>query len=71
MTTFQLAGLVDLKDALPPLSSLSLLLGSVPALFVLVLFFLFALVVSVCVKVSKVKVATKDFLGLLEGSVRV
>lgn len=69
VTTFQLAGLVDLKDALPALPPLSLLLWAVPSLFILVLFLLLALVVSICIKVCKVKVATKDFLGLLEGSV--
>lgn len=69
VTTFQLTGLIDLKDALPPLPPLCLLLGSVPTLFILVFFLLLPLVISICFKVCKVKVATKDFLGLLECSV--
>lgn len=70
VTTFQFARLVDLEDALPPQPPLRLLLWSVPALFVLVFFLLLTLVICIRFKVSKVKVATKDFLGLLEGSVR-
>lgn len=69
MTTLQLTGLVNLKDALPPLPPLGLFLGSVPALLILVLLLLLTLVVGVCVKVSEVKVATKNLLGLLESSV--
>lgn len=68
VTALQLAGLVQLKDALPPLPPLGLLLGPVPALFILILLFLFALVIGVCVKVGKVKVSAKNLLGLLEGS---
>lgn len=70
VTAFQLAWLIDLEDALPPLPPLSLLLWSVPTLFILVLLLLLTLVISIGIKVSKVKVPTKDFLGLLKGSVR-
>lgn len=69
VATLQLTGLVDLKDALPAMPPLDLLLGSVPALFILVLLLLLALVVSVCIKVGEVKIAAEDLLGLLEGSV--
>lgn len=70
VTTFQLTGLVDLKNALPPLPPLCLLLRSVPALFILVFLLLLALIVNIGFKVGKVKVSTKDFLGFLEGSVK-
>lgn len=70
MTAFQLTGLVELKNALPPQPPLCLLLGTVPAFFILVFFLLLALFINVRFKVGKVKVATKDFLGLLKGSVR-
>ena len=69
VTTFQLTGLIDLKDTLPPLPPLSLFLRPVPALLILVLFLLLTLVVGVRIKVGEVKVATENLLGLLEGSV--
>lgn len=69
VTALQLAGLVELKDALATLPPLGLLLGPVPALLVLVLLLLLALVVRVGVKLRKVKVAAEDLLRLLQGSV--
>lgn len=69
VTAFQLTGFVELKDAFPPQPPLYLLFGTVPTFFILVLLLLLPLFIHVCFKVGKVKVATKDFLGLLEGSV--
>lgn len=68
MTALQLTGLVNFKNALPPLPPLCLLFGSVPALFILVFLLLLALVVSLRFKVSKVKVPAKNFLGFLQCS---
>lgn len=69
VTTFELTWLVDLKNAFPPQPPLSLLLGSVPALFILILFLLLTLVICISIKVSKVKVATKNLLSFLERTV--
>lgn len=69
VTTLQLAGLIDLEDALPPHSPLRLLLGPVPSLFILVLLLSLTLVIcSVSIKLCKVKVTAEDLLSLLEGS---
>ena len=65
VTAFQLAGFVDLEDASFPHPPLDLLLGSVPALFVLVLLLFLTLLVRVGVKVSKDKVTTEYRLGFL------
>lgn len=70
VTAFQLTRFVELKNAFPPQPPLDLLFGTVPTFFILVLLLLLTLFIHVCFKVGKVKVATKDFLGLLEGSVR-
>lgn len=66
MTAFQFTGLIDFKDALSSQSPFSLFLRSVPALFILI--FLFFLTSFIYINVSKVKVATKNCLGFLEGS---
>lgn len=70
VTALQLTRLVEFKNAFPPQPPLCLLFGTVPTFFILVFFLLLTLFIHVCFKVGKVKVATKDFLGLLEGSVR-
>lgn len=68
VTALQLTGLVNFKNALPPLPPLCLLLWSVPALFILIFLLLLALVVSIRLKVSKVEVPAKNFLGFLQCS---
>jgi len=62
VAALQLAGLVELKDALPPVPALGLLV-------VLVLLLLLALLVRVRVKFGEVKVAAENLLGFLEGTV--
>lgn len=65
MTAFQLTGLVDLEDAAAAHSPLCLLLWSIPCFIILILLFLLSMIVCLGVKLGKVKVTTKNFLGLL------
>lgn len=65
VAALQLTGLIDLKDATATDSSLGLLLGPIPGLIILILLFLFRMIISLSVKLSKVKVTPENLLSFL------